>query len=82
MNQDEINQQEWENPANWGGPKWISVYFSKRDTRTWVPKQIPGLGLWSKKATPNLAHTWGVLSFLGIFLLLYVLAIAIALYVK
>ncbi len=44
MNQDTLNRTEWENPDNWTGPKWLSVYFSKKDNRTWVPKQIPTMG--------------------------------------
>ena len=44
MNQDEINQAEWHNPDNWSGHKLLSVYFSKKDSRTWVPKQIPAMG--------------------------------------
>jgi len=61
MEQKEINKAEWENPGNWGGPRWISVYFSKKYSRTCVPKQIPLMG-W----TLNLAKTSGVILFLGI----------------
>lgn len=57
MTQDEINQSEWANPDNWHGPKWISIYSSSVDTRRWVPKQIPWMGLWLSKATPNFAHS-------------------------
>ena len=55
MDQDEINRAEWENPDNWSGPRGMSVYFSKRDCRTWVPKQKPNMG-W----TINLGKTAGV----------------------
>ncbi len=61
MNQQAINQSEWMNPANWTGPKWLSVYFSKRDARAWVPKQVPALG-W----TLNLGQPRGVAWFLGL----------------
>jgi uncharacterized membrane protein len=44
MNQQEINEAEWTNPDNWTGPRWLSVYFSKGDSRVWVPKRIPALG--------------------------------------
>ncbi len=54
--QKNTNQAEWENPENWGGPKLLAIYFSKKDSRTWVPKQNPSLG-W----TLNLARTSGVL---------------------
>lgn len=32
--QEEINQTEWENPDNWS-----TIYFSKKDSRIWVPKR-------------------------------------------
>ena len=56
MEQHEINQAEWENPQNWSGPKWACAYFSKKDSRTWVPKRIPSMG-W----TVNLGKTAGLL---------------------
>ena len=55
MDQDEINREEWENPDNWSGPKWMSVHFSKRDSRTLVPKQIRAMG-----GTLNLGKKAGV----------------------
>ncbi|MCJ8331468.1 MAG: hypothetical protein HRT89_11610 [Lentisphaeria bacterium] len=38
--QDEINQAEWENPDNWS-----TIYFSKKDSRAWVPKRNPKHGV-------------------------------------
>lgn len=43
MNEKERNRLEWENPDNWSDAL-VGVYFSKRDTRTWVPKRRPGFG--------------------------------------
>jgi len=63
VDQKEINKAEWANPDNWGGPRWISVYFSKKDSRTFVQKQIPIMG-W----TLNLAKTSGVILFLSILI--------------
>jgi serine/threonine protein kinase/LysM repeat protein len=60
-NQPAINEVEWKNPGNWTGPKWLSVYFSKRDSRAWVPKQIPALG-W----TVNLGNPRGAFALLAI----------------
>jgi uncharacterized membrane protein len=60
MNQKKINQAEWEKDENWGGPQWGAVYFSKRDKRICIPKRIRWMG-W----TVNLAHTAGVLLFVG-----------------
>jgi uncharacterized membrane protein len=38
MGQDDINREEQANPANWGDGPW-GFYFSKRDSRLWVPKR-------------------------------------------
>ena len=46
---------------NWSGPKWLSVYFSKRDSRTLVPKQIRAMG-----GTLNLGKTAGVFCLIGV----------------
>lgn len=56
MTQDETNKAEWEKPENWtAGSKWLCVYFSHADSRTFVPKRIPSMG-W----TLNLAKRKGV----------------------
>lgn len=76
MDQRQINKAEWSNRDNWGGPRWMSVYFSKKDTRTWVPKQIPWMG-W----TLNLARTSGVVFFLLIIIALFMLPLAVTIVV-
>jgi uncharacterized membrane protein len=43
VTQDEIDRAEWENPENWSD-SLVGIYFSKRDSRTWVPKRRPGFG--------------------------------------
>ena len=40
MTQNEINETEWKNPDNWSA----GLYFCKRDSRVWVPKQVRSLG--------------------------------------
>lgn len=50
MTQAERNRAEWENPANWSD-SLVGIYFSKRDSRVWVPKRRPGFG-W----TINMGH--------------------------
>ena len=60
MNQGTTDQEEWQKDENWAGPKWVEVYFSKKDPRIIVPKRIKWMG-W----TVNLAHTAGVLLFVG-----------------
>ena len=61
MTQDETNRAEWQSPDNWAGPDWMALYFSKRDSRTWVPKKLPWTGF-----TLNLARREGVYWLFGI----------------
>ena len=67
-NQSAINESEWNNLRNWTGPKWLSVYFSKRDLRAWVPKQIPALG-W----TVNLGNPRGAFALFAIVSAIFLL---------
>jgi uncharacterized membrane protein len=73
--QQQINKSEWDDPRNWFGPNWLCVYFSKNDTRTWVPKRIPSMG-W----TINLGRTAGVIWLTGFIIgipLLIILIVAL-----
>lgn len=59
MDQDQINEAQWNDPANWS---W-GVYRSERDTRVWVPKPVRWTG-W----TLNFAHAaavWWLIAFLA-----------------
>ena len=77
MDQNEINQAEWENPANWtAGPKWLCVYFSHKDSRTWVPKRIPWMGTTINLAKPS-GVAWLIGFILGIPLFIVVVSILI-----
>lgn len=67
MKQSEINESEWQNPANW---HW-GVYNSPRDTRVVVPKPLKWTG-W----TFNFAHTAAYL-YLAALLLPAVVVIAL-----
>lgn len=58
-----INEAEWNDADNWGGPRNLAVYFSKKDTRIWVPQQKKSFGV-----TPNLAHSGGILWMVAICL--------------
>lgn len=60
MTQNEVNLNEWQNPENWSDSV-LGLYFSKRDTRVWVPKRYPSMG-W----TLNLAHPGGAWWFVGL----------------
>ena len=51
MNQDEVNQGEWANPANWHGGI-LGIYSSPLDSRTVVPKRIPVMGWTLNMARP------------------------------
>jgi uncharacterized membrane protein len=75
MTGNEADRAEWEKAANWtSGPKWLSVYFSHDDSRTWVPKRIPSMG-W----TLNLAKPGAVAWLIGFLVGLPLLYVAIAL---
>lgn len=76
MDQREINEKEWENQENWSGSGSVSFYFSKRDTRTWVPKKIPWMGWTLNLGRP--AGAWWLVGFLiGLpFLLVVMVAFA------
>jgi len=72
--QNEINQAEWQNPDN-----WTTIYFSKKDTRTWVPKKNPKQGSTINFGSPSGAR-WVYYLYL-LFLLLGVFFGAIITYV-
>jgi len=61
--QDEVNQVEWNNPNNWS-----TIYFSKRDSRQWVPKRNPTYG-----ATINFGNPFGSRWIYYLFLLFLML---------
>lgn len=73
MTQEEINTTEWQEPSNWSRPRWLGLYFSKKDNRAWVPKPVPLTG-W----TVNLAQPAGALSFLAIIGILILLIALLA----
>ena len=54
---------EWTNPRNWHGG-FMNFYFSRRDTRAFVPKRGTEVG----GATVNFARLPGVLFIVGILL--------------
>ena len=71
MDQDDINDREWRDPANWTGPI-LRRYASERDTRLWVPKSNPALG-W----TLNFAHPKSMYWLVGLVLGIPLLAVAL-----
>ena len=74
MTQAETNEQEWKNPANWSGA-WGGFYFSKHDSRTWVPKSIPWMG-WTLNLGQPAGARW-LLAFLVGLPLLVVVVVAL-----
>ena len=63
MTQIEINESEWSNPQNWSGAKWAQLYFSRKDSRLWVPKRNRSMG-W----TINLGNPSGAVCLAGVVL--------------
>ena len=74
MKQNDIDESEWNNPDNWGGSKWFSIYFSKKDSRTIVPKQIPWTGC-TLNFAKNSAVIW--LAIIMLFCLLFPVLVGI-----
>jgi hypothetical protein len=74
--QQEINHTEWLSPDNWGGPKALAVYFSKKDTRVWIPQHKPSIGY-----TLNLAHKGGVLWLVGICIGIILVMVAVTVFI-
>ena len=70
MNQKEINQAEWSNRENWS----FGFNFSKKDTRIWVPKQVPWMG-W----TLNIGTRGGAVWLLGFIIGLPLFCMAVVL---
>ena len=71
MNIKTLNQNEWHNTGNWSRMGLFGIYFSKADTRLWVPKATPAFG-W----TLNFGHRHSVL-WLTLLVTIPVLAIAV-----
>jgi len=56
MTEHQFNQAEWANPANWSD-SLVGIYFSKQDTRVWVPKRFPAFG-WTLNLGQPAAAWW------------------------
>jgi hypothetical protein len=59
LSQAEINQAEWNKPDNWSGFGPYRAYFSKRDSRFWIPR------FFNNRLAPhaiNLGHRYGFLA--------------------
>ena len=54
--QREINDAEWRNPDNWSGSWPYNAYFSKRDSRLFVPQYFNSILC---PHTINFGHRWG-----------------------
>ena len=70
MPQSEIDDAEWRNASNWHGG-WLGVYYSRVDSRSFVPKRNPIMGF-----TINFARTGGIV-FLVVILGFAIAAIAV-----
>ena len=69
MNIKALNTNEWHNPNNWSRMGMFGIYFSKSDTRIFVPKITPVFG-W----TLNFGHRYSVF-WIGALIGLPVLAV-------
>jgi len=72
MTQDESNRKEWEDSDNWSGP---GFYFSKKDSRVWVPKSIPWMG-WTLNIGQPAGAYFPLAAIIGIPVLMIVIFIA------
>ncbi|CAA6695101.1 MULTISPECIES: DUF5808 domain-containing protein [unclassified Lentimonas] len=72
MTQKEINVNEWKNPDNWSG-SIFGFYFSKKDTRTWVPKSIPWMG-WTLNLGKPAGARWMIGFLIGLPLAVIIVA--------
>ena len=72
MNTSTQQLQAWNNPANWSHRGMLGLYFSKQDTRVWVPKANAVFG-W----TLNLARPAGAALFFGALLLPTAMLVAV-----
>ena len=52
-----IEDAEWENPANWHGG-FLNLYFSRRDSRPFVPKRgtVVGDSTMGALSRPSCSH--------------------------
>ena len=66
------NTNEWNNPNNWSRRGIFGIYFSKTDTRVWVPKALPVLG-W----TINFGHPHAVFWLAALIVLPVLLVVAL-----
>ncbi len=62
MDKEVLNTKEWNNPRNWH-MGILGVYYSKVDTRLFVPKATPAFG-W----TFNFGHRYIFLVLAGLFM--------------
>lgn len=66
--QTRVNEQSWANDEHWSGHSAIAIYFSKVDSRIWVPKRIPKYGWTLNFGHPNSAY-WLLGIMIGLVLL-------------
>ena len=70
MTQREIDDAEWGNPANWHGG-FLGVYYSQRDSRSFVPKRNPIMGVTINFARPGgIVFLTGILGFAAVMVVL------------
>lgn len=75
MDQKEINDTEWRNPENWSG-SLLGFYFSKKDSRTWVPKSVPQMG-WTLNLGKPAGARWLFFLLAGVPIIIAAIIVAV-----
>lgn len=52
LSQSERDDAEWQNATNWHGG-WLGIYYSRADSRSFVPKRNPIMGFTINFARPG-----------------------------
>ncbi len=76
MTQQQINHAQWNDPDNWSGP-FNDLYFSKQDSRVWVPRKGPWNG-WTMNLAQPRGAMWLYGMVYGVYSLLTLALIAVA----
>lgn len=74
--QEQLDHDEWENPANW---RWGLFYYSERDSRDWVPKRSM-FGRRRYGGTPNFAKPSArqtMMILVGIMILFFLVVVSL-----
>lgn len=63
----ERDEQAWNDPRNWIGPRWLGIYKASDDSRLFVPKRIRLAGWTLNFGHPSARWFFVVLALLCLF---------------